>query len=158
MYSRAHWGTVEDRSCQGPSHDTWLEKKNKWKWEQLLLFSAELHSEQGMKFVYILVGFTRECLNRQTAAGLPSQQLINISLPHWGEKGRHDLLFANSQKWSWSNLSKRFNFYSIYFSKSNFSWWQVKSTIMFFSVILYQHRALMCILCQNTGLSIITVG
>lgn len=32
-----------------------------------------------MKFVYILVGFTRECLNRQTAAGLPSQQLINNS-------------------------------------------------------------------------------
>lgn len=42
-----------------------------------MLFSAEQDSEQRMKFVYILVGFTGECLNRQTAAGLPSQQLIN---------------------------------------------------------------------------------
>lgn len=58
-------------------------KKNRREGKQLLLFSAEQNSEQGMKFVYILVGFTGECLNRQTAAGLPSQQLINnsVSLP-----------------------------------------------------------------------------
>lgn len=43
--------------------------------------SSFCFSEQGMKFVYILVGFTGECLNRQTAAGLPSQQLINNSAP-----------------------------------------------------------------------------
>lgn len=37
-----------------------------------LLFSAPSRiRSRGMKFVYILVGFTRECLNRQTAAGLP---------------------------------------------------------------------------------------
>lgn len=45
-----------------------------------LLFSPPSRiRSRGMKFVYILVGFTRECLNRQTAAGLPSQQLINNS-------------------------------------------------------------------------------
>lgn len=79
MYSGAHRGTGEDRSRQGPSHDTWLEEKNIREGEHLLLFSAEQNSEQGMKFVYILAGFTGECLNRQTAAGLPSQQLINNS-------------------------------------------------------------------------------
>lgn len=78
MYSGAHRGTGEDRSRQGPSHDTWPETGGEGG-EQLLLFSAEQNSEQGMKFVYILVGFTGECLNRQTAAGLPSQQLINIT-------------------------------------------------------------------------------
>ena len=89
------------------------------------MFSAEQNSEQGMKFVYILVGFTGECLNRQTAAGLPSQQLINnraslslsLSFPLCVlvsvrarlfkkqrssalmivRKGRHDLLFAKSK-------------------------------------------------------------
>lgn len=62
-----------------------------------------------MGFVYILVGFTRECLNRQTAAGLPSQQLINnsasLTFSRREEeysalmivrKERHDLLFAKS--------------------------------------------------------------
>lgn len=89
-----------------------------------MLFSAEQNSEQGMEFVYILVGFTGECLNRQTAAGLPSQQLINNSLPSLSSrclrvfvcvhtcvvegrqrstalmivrKGRHDLLFPKSE-------------------------------------------------------------
>lgn len=38
--------------------------------------------QEGRKFVYILVGFTRECLSRQTAAGLPSQQLINNTHTH----------------------------------------------------------------------------
>lgn len=81
MYSKTRRGSGEDRSRQGPSHDTWPErKKRKTQKAAFLLFSPPSRIRStGMKFVYILVGFTRECLNRQTAAGLPSQQLINNS-------------------------------------------------------------------------------
>lgn len=77
MYSGAHWGTLEDRSRQGSSRDTWLE--NKINARRSNFCCSPLYGIQGLKFVYILVGVTRECLNRQTAAGLPSQQLINNS-------------------------------------------------------------------------------
>lgn len=75
MYSGAHWGTLEDRSHQGPSRDTWLE--NKINGRRINFCYSLLYGIQGGKFVYILVGVARECLNRQTAAELPSQKLIN---------------------------------------------------------------------------------
>ena len=77
MYSGALWGTLEDRSRQGPSRDTWLE--NKINGRRSNFCCSPLYGIQGGKFVYILVGVTRERLNRQTAAGLPFQQLINNS-------------------------------------------------------------------------------
>lgn len=78
MYSGAHRGTLEDRGRQGPSRDTWLE--NKINGRQSNFCCSLLNSILGRKFVYILAGVIGECLNRQTAAGLPSQQLINNSL------------------------------------------------------------------------------
>lgn len=109
MYSGAHRGTVEDRSRQGPSHDTWhtvkKKKKAKRRWGGALKGKNRREGErereeeaapvvqEGRKFVYILVGFTRECLSRQTAAGLPSQQLINNTHTHIAHTHTHSSLF-----------------------------------------------------------------